>query len=71
MKRTQQKTQRPDNARIQITVFGSFWFSMVLFGNGFINYLASESFVVSFSYKTENFELFDRQNMQCDLLHCN
>ena len=28
--------------------FGSFWFSMVLVGTGFINCLASESFVVSF-----------------------
>ena len=35
--------------------FGSFWFSMVLVGHGFINCLASESFVVSFSLETEDF----------------
>ena len=29
--------------------FGSFWFSMVLVGHCFINCMASESFVVSFS----------------------
>ena len=34
--------------------FGSFSFGMVLVGHGFINYLASESFVVSFSEETEN-----------------
>ena len=34
--------------------FDSFWFSMVLVDHGFINCLASESFVVSFSQETEN-----------------
>ena len=29
--------------------FGSFWFSIVLVGHGFINSLPSESFVVSFA----------------------
>ena len=42
-----------DTVRSQCSVldnsFGSFWFSMVLVGHGFINCLASESFVVSFS----------------------
>ena len=31
-----------------------FWFGMVLVGHTFINCLASESFVVSFSQETEN-----------------
>ena len=34
--------------------FGSFWFGMILVGHGFINCLASDSFVVSFSLETEN-----------------
>ena len=31
--------------------FDSFWFRMVLVGHGFISYLASESFLVSFYKK--------------------
>ena len=38
---------------------GSFWISIVLVGHGFINFLASESFVVSLSYEIENLILFD------------
>ena len=34
--------------------FCSFWFSMVLVGHGFNNCRASEFFVVSFSFETEN-----------------
>ena len=34
--------------------FGSVWFGMVLVGHGFINCLASESFVVSYLQETEN-----------------